>query len=92
MASLGLLLQAVVSVLCSSGIDRWVACLGSRAVYISGTALLMFVTAVMTFTDSVLTVTVMAALSGYSLCVCQVVPRTLMCLYHSNKQVSCSCE
>uniref|UniRef100_A0A4W6FJ97 Solute carrier family 45 member 3 n=1 Tax=Lates calcarifer TaxID=8187 RepID=A0A4W6FJ97_LATCA len=38
--------------------------------------------------DSVMIVIFMVAVTGYTLCVLQVVPYTLMCLYHSNKQVS----
>lgn len=88
--SLGLFLQFVVSVLCSLLMGRWVALLGARVVYISGGALLVLTTAVMSFSDSVITVTVMAALTGYTLCVLHVLPYTLLCQYHSNKQVSYS--
>lgn len=90
MASLGLFLQCVVSVLCSVLMDRWVTLLGARVVYISSLALLVFATTVMSVSDSVVTVTVMAAVTGYTLCVLQVLPYTLLCLYHSNRQVSSS--
>lgn len=88
MASLGLFLQCVVSVLCSVLMDFWVALLGARVVYISGIALLVLATIVMSVSESVITVTVMVAVTGYSLCVLQVLPYTLLCLYHSNRQVS----
>lgn len=88
MASMGLFLQNVVSMLCSVLMDFWVALLGARVVYISGVALLVFATTVMSVSESVITVTVMAAVTGYTLCVLQVLPYTLLCLYHSNTQVS----
>uniref|UniRef100_A0A668ABY3 Solute carrier family 45 member 3 n=1 Tax=Myripristis murdjan TaxID=586833 RepID=A0A668ABY3_9TELE len=88
MASVGLFLQCVVSVLCSALVDRWVALLGARAVYSSSAALLVLVTAVMTVSSSVLMVTVMAALTGYIFCVLQVLPYTLLCFYHSDRQAS----
>ncbi|GLD61359.1 solute carrier family 45 member 3-like protein [Lates japonicus] len=87
MASLGLFLQCVVSVLCSLLMDRWVALLGAKVVYISSVTLLVFTTTVMSVSDSVMIVTFMVAVTGYTLCVLQVVPYTLLCLYHSNKQV-----
>ncbi|KAG8007404.1 Solute carrier family 45 member 3 [Nibea albiflora] len=77
-ASLGLFLQCVV--------DFWVALLGARVVYISAVALLVLATIVMSVSESVITVTVMVAVTGYSLCVLQVLPYTLLCLYHSNRQ------
>ncbi|XP_070695500.1 solute carrier family 45 member 3 [Pempheris klunzingeri] len=86
MASLGLFLQCVVSVLCSMLMDCWVALLGARVVYISSLALLVFATTVMCVSDSVITVTAMVAVTGYTLCVLQVLPYTLLCLYHSNRQ------
>ncbi|XP_076607053.1 solute carrier family 45 member 3 [Chaetodon auriga] len=86
MASLGLFLQSVVSMLCSVVMDFWVALLGARTVYISGVALLAFATTIMSVSESVFMVTVMAALTGYTLCVLQVLPYTLLCLYHSNQQ------
>ncbi|XP_051272441.1 solute carrier family 45 member 3 [Dicentrarchus labrax] len=86
MASLGLFLQCVVSVLCSVLMDRWVALLGVRVVYISGVALLVFATIVLSVSESVITVTAMAAVTGYTLSVLQVLPYTLLCLYHSDIQ------
>ncbi|XP_071394744.1 LOW QUALITY PROTEIN: solute carrier family 45 member 3 [Centroberyx affinis] len=86
MASMGLFLQCVVSVLCSVLMGRWVALLGARAVYGSSVALLVLATGAMTVTDSVLTVTAMTAVTGYTLCVLQVLPYTLLCLYHSDRQ------
>uniref|UniRef100_A0A3B4FBL9 Solute carrier family 45 member 3 n=1 Tax=Pundamilia nyererei TaxID=303518 RepID=A0A3B4FBL9_9CICH len=88
MASLALFLQCAVSVLCSTLMDRWVALLGAKVVYTSGVALLLLATTVMSVTDSVMMVTVMAAVTGYTLCVLQVLPYTLLCLYHSDRKVS----
>ncbi|XP_026200347.1 solute carrier family 45 member 3 [Anabas testudineus] len=85
--SLGLFLQFVVSVLCSLIMERWIALLGARVVYISSGVLLVLTTAVMSVSDSVTTVTVMVAMTGYTLCVLQVLPYTLLCQYHLNKQV-----
>ncbi|KAM3878000.1 solute carrier family 45 member 3 [Diretmus argenteus] len=86
MASLGLFLQCAVSMLCSVVMDHWVSRLGAKAVYSSNAALLVLATAVMTVSNSVLVVTSMAALTGYSLCVLHVLPYTLLCLYHSDRQ------
>uniref|UniRef100_A0A3Q0T934 Solute carrier family 45 member 3 n=1 Tax=Amphilophus citrinellus TaxID=61819 RepID=A0A3Q0T934_AMPCI len=88
MASLALFLQCVVSVLCSMLINRWVALLGARQVYRSGVVILLLATTIMSVSDSVTMVTVMAAVTGYTLCVLQVLPYTLLCLYHSDRQVS----
>lgn len=88
MASLALFLQCVVSVLCSMLMNRWVALLGARLVYSSGVVLLLLATTIMSFSDSVIMVTIMAAVTGYTLCVLQVLPYTLLCLYHSDRQVS----
>ena len=87
MASLGLFLQGVVWALCSVLMDRWVALLGAKLVYISGVALLVFASIIMSVSDSVITITVMVALTGYTLAVLHVLPYTLLCLYHSNPQV-----
>ncbi|KAM7423318.1 hypothetical protein PAMA_011057 [Pampus argenteus] len=86
-ASLGLFLQSVVSLLCSLVMDCWVALLGPRVVYISGAALLVLATMTMSVSDSVVTITVMAALTGYTICVLHILPYTLLCLYHSDRQV-----
>lgn len=69
-------------------IESWVALLGARVVYISSGALLVLTTAVMSVSHSVITVIVMVAVTGYTLCVLHVLPYTLLCQYHSNKQVS----
>ncbi|KAJ7999068.1 hypothetical protein DPEC_G00211570 [Dallia pectoralis] len=87
MASLGLFLQCLTSVICSILMERWMMLLGARAVYVSSVVLLTLCTAVMSFSKSVIMVTVMAAATGYTFCVLQVLPYTLLSLYHSDKQV-----
>lgn len=87
MASVGLFLQCLISVVCSILMERWIVLLGTRAVYVSSVVLLALATAVMSFSTSVVMVTVMAAATGYTFCVLQVLPYTLLCLYHSDKRV-----
>lgn len=87
-ASLGLFLQCVVSVLCSMLMDCWVALLGARAVYISSAAMLVLTTITMSISDSVVIITVMVAMTGYTISVLHVIPYTLLCSYHSDTQVS----
>lgn len=70
--------------------ERWVALVGTRVVYLSSGALLVLTTAVMSVSHSVITVIVMVAVTGYTLCVLHVLPYTLLCQYHSNKKVSSS--
>lgn len=89
MASLGLFLQCVTSVTFSILMERMVACVGARVLYISSVALLTLSTAVMIVSKNVVLVTAMAALTGYTFCTLQILPYTLTCLYHSDKQVSC---
>ncbi|XP_031681012.1 solute carrier family 45 member 3-like [Oncorhynchus kisutch] len=87
MASVGLFLQCLTSVVCSILMERWIVLLGTRAVYFSSVVLLALATAVMSFSKSVVMITVMAAATGYTFCVLQVLPYTLLCLYHSDRQV-----
>lgn len=88
MASLGLFLQCVTSVTFSILMERMVACVGARVLYLSSLVLLALSMAVMTVSKNVVLVTVMAALTGYTFCTLQILPYTLTCLYHSDKQVS----
>lgn len=89
MASFGLFLQCVTSVTFSILMERMVACVGARVLYLSSLALLALSTAVMTVSKNVILVTAMAAATGYTFCTLQILPYTLACLYHSDKQVSC---
>lgn len=90
MASLGLFLQCVTSVTFSILMERMVERVGARVLYMTSLGLLTFSTAVMTVSKSVVLVTAMAAMTGYTFSTLQILPYTLTCLYHSDKQVSCS--
>ncbi|XP_076862470.1 solute carrier family 45 member 3 [Brachyhypopomus gauderio] len=86
-ASLGLFLQCVTAVGFSLLTQRILALVGTRALYMSSVVLLALSTAVMTMSRNVVLVTVMAATTGYTFCMLQIVPYTLTCLYHSDEQV-----
>ncbi|KAF4093839.1 hypothetical protein AMELA_G00006420 [Ameiurus melas] len=86
-ASLGLFLQCVTSVTFSILMERMVACVGARVLYLSSLALLALSTAIMTISKNVILVNVMAAATGFTFCTLQILPYTLACLYHSDKQV-----
>ncbi|KAK2821627.1 hypothetical protein Q7C36_020970 [Tachysurus vachellii] len=86
-ASLGLFLQCVASVSFSILMERMVECVGARVLYLSSLVLLALSTAIMIFSKSIILVTVMAAMTGYTFCILQILPYTLACLYHSDKQV-----
>ncbi|XP_066559259.1 solute carrier family 45 member 3 [Amia ocellicauda] len=86
MGSLGLFLQCATSVLLSLCIETLVRWLGRRAVYLSSVVLLALATLVMSLSRSVVTVTLMAALTGYPFCILQILPYTLTSLYHNDKQ------
>ncbi|XP_016422372.1 solute carrier family 45 member 3-like [Sinocyclocheilus rhinocerous] len=87
MASLGLFLQCVTSVIFSLVMERMVLCIGARKLYLSSVVLLAVSTAVMTISNNIILVTIMAAATGYTFCILQILPYTLTCLYHSNAQV-----
>ncbi|KAI5093299.1 solute carrier family 45 member 3 precursor, partial [Silurus meridionalis] len=86
-ASLGLFLQCVTSVTFSVLMERMVARVGARVIYLSSLALLALSTAVMSVSKDVILVTAMAAVTGFTFCTLQILPYTLTCLYHSDKQV-----
>uniref|UniRef100_A0A672R539 Solute carrier family 45 member 3 n=1 Tax=Sinocyclocheilus grahami TaxID=75366 RepID=A0A672R539_SINGR len=77
MASLGLFLQCVTSVIFSLLMERMVLCIGVRKLYLSSVILLAVSTAVMTVSHNIILVTIVTA----------ILPYTLTCLYHSNTQV-----
>ncbi|CAM4731564.1 hypothetical protein PO909_020194 [Leuciscus waleckii] len=87
MASLGLFLQCVTSVIFSLAMERMVLCIGIRKLYLSSVVLLAVSTAIMTVSHNITLVTIMAAATGYTFCILQILPYTLICLYHSNAQV-----
>ncbi len=88
MASLGLFLQCVTSVIFSLLMERMVLCIGVRKLYLSSVILLGVSTAVMTVSHNIILVTIMAAATGYTFCTLQILPYTLTCLYHSNAKVT----
>ncbi|KAG7477717.1 hypothetical protein MATL_G00072620 [Megalops atlanticus] len=92
MGSLGLFLQCVTSLVFSLLMDRLVARVGMRAIYLSSMVLLALATSVMTVSRSLPLVTLMAAATGYTFCTLQILPYSLTCLYHSNKQVFFACS
>ncbi|XP_059393460.1 solute carrier family 45 member 3-like [Carassius carassius] len=92
MASLGLFLQCVTSVIFSLFMERMVLCVGVRKLYLSSVILLAVSTAVMTVSHNIILVTIMAAATGYTFCTLQILPYTLTCLYHSNSQLFFSSE
>ncbi|KAK2874873.1 hypothetical protein Q8A67_022026 [Cirrhinus molitorella] len=87
MASLGLFLQCVTSVIFSLVMERMVLCIGVRKLYLSSVVVLFVSTAIMTISHNIILVTIMAAATGYTFCTLQILPYTLTCLYHSNAQV-----
>ncbi|XP_062402334.1 solute carrier family 45 member 3 [Sardina pilchardus] len=87
MASLGLFLQCLMAVCCSLLMERLLARVGPKALLLCSVGMLTFSTAVMTLSHSTVLVTAMAAATGFTFCTLQVLPYTLICLYHSNKQV-----
>lgn len=87
MASLGLFLQCVTSVIFSLLMERMVLCIGVRKLYLSSVILLAVSTAVITISHNIIIVTIMVAATGYTFCTLQILPYTLTCLYHTNAQV-----
>ncbi|KPP63974.1 solute carrier family 45 member 3-like [Scleropages formosus] len=87
MGSLGLFLQCVASVIFSLLMDRLVARMGTRAVYLSSIVVLTSSTLVMSVSSNIFLVTFMAMITGYTFCTLQVLPYTLTCLYHTEKSV-----
>ncbi|KAL4658583.1 solute carrier family 45 member 3 [Arapaima gigas] len=85
--SLGLFLQCVTSVVFSLLIDRLVARMGTRVVYLSSIVVLTSSTLVMSISSNIFLVTFMAMVTGYTFCTLQVLPYSLTCLYHSDKSV-----
>ncbi|XP_032648400.1 solute carrier family 45 member 3 [Chelonoidis abingdonii] len=87
MGSLGLFLQCVISIFFSTIMDRLVKQFGTRAVYLASVAFFPLVPFVICFSQSVLIVTVSAALTGFTFSALQILPYTLASLYHHDKQV-----
>ncbi|XP_041084385.1 solute carrier family 45 member 3-like [Polyodon spathula] len=87
MGSLGLLLQCATSAMFSLFLGQLVKKLGPRAVYLSSVAFLTFATLVMSLSHSLVLITAMAGMTGYTFCTLQILPYTLASLYHSEQQV-----
>ncbi|KAJ8400218.1 hypothetical protein AAFF_G00399120 [Aldrovandia affinis] len=92
MGSLGLFLQCSTSVVFSLLMDRLVRCVGMKAIYLSSIAVLALATLVMSLSHNLSLVTLMAAATGYTFSTLQILPYTLACLYHSDKQVFFPCS
>lgn len=87
MASLGLFLQCVTSVIFSVLMEPLVLWVGHRKLYMSSMMILAVSSAVMSVSRNVVLVTIMVAATGYTFSILQILPYTLTCLYHSNTQV-----
>ncbi|XP_026571310.1 solute carrier family 45 member 3 [Pseudonaja textilis] len=87
MGSLGLFLQCIISIFFSTIMDRMVKHFGTRTVYLASVALFPLTAFIMCFSQSVVIVTVSAALTGFPFSVLQILPYTLASLYHHEKQI-----
>ncbi|XP_007422217.1 solute carrier family 45 member 3 [Python bivittatus] len=87
MGSLGLFLQCIISIFFSTIMDRMVKQFGTRMVYLASVALFPLTAFIMCFSQSVVIVTVSAALTGFPFSVLQILPYTLASLYHHEKQI-----
>ncbi|KAG8132069.1 hypothetical protein E2320_009949 [Naja naja] len=87
MGSLGLFLQCIISIFFSTIMDRMVKHFGTRMVYLASVALFPLTAFIMCFSQSVVIVTVSAALTGFPFSVLQILPYTLASLYHHEKQI-----
>ncbi|XP_077568189.1 solute carrier family 45 member 3 isoform X1 [Stigmatopora nigra] len=87
MGSLGLFMQCATSTFFSIVMSRMVQCFGSRSVYLSSMVSFTFFALVICLSESVILVTIMAALTGYAYATLQTLPYTLTCHYHKQKKV-----
>ncbi|XP_078277156.1 solute carrier family 45 member 3 [Rhinoraja longicauda] len=87
MGSIGLFLQCAFSIFCSTIMDRLVTRFGSKAVYLASIAFFTVTAIVMCLSKSVVLVTAMSALTGFTYSTLQILPYTLNSLYHKEKQV-----
>lgn len=87
MGSLGLFLQCIISIFFSTIMDWMVKHFGTRMVYLASVALFPLTAFIMCFSQSVVIVTLSAALTGFPFSVLQILPYTLASLYHHEKQV-----
>ncbi|XP_032073406.1 solute carrier family 45 member 3 [Thamnophis elegans] len=87
MGSLGLFLQCIISIFFSTIMDRMVKHFGTRMVYLASVALFPLTAFIMCLSQSIVIVTVSAALTGFPFSVLQIIPYTLASLYHHEKQI-----
>ncbi|XP_055510928.1 solute carrier family 45 member 3 [Leucoraja erinacea] len=87
MGSIGLFLQCAFSIFCSTIMDRLVTRFGSKTVYLASIAFFTATAIVMCLSKSVVLVTAMSALTGFTYSTLQILPYTLNSLYHKEKQV-----
>ncbi|KAJ6659906.1 hypothetical protein lerEdw1_018362 [Lerista edwardsae] len=87
MGSLGLFLQCIIAIFFSTIMDRMLKQFGTRMVYLTSVVLLPFTAFIMCFSQSIVIVTVSAALTGFPFSVLQILPYTLASLYHHEKQI-----
>ncbi|XP_039604443.1 solute carrier family 45 member 3 [Polypterus senegalus] len=87
MGSLGLFLQCAISLVFSTFMEKLVKKLGTKIIYLSSVTFLVFATLVMCLSQSIILVSAMAGLTGYTFCTLQILPYTLTSLYHSEKQI-----
>lgn len=87
MGSLGLFLQCIISIFFSTIMDRMVKQFGTRMVYLASVVLFPLTAFIMCFSQSIVIVTVSAALTGFPFSVLQILPYTLASLYHHEKQI-----
>uniref|UniRef100_A0A3B3SYL7 Solute carrier family 45 member 3 n=1 Tax=Paramormyrops kingsleyae TaxID=1676925 RepID=A0A3B3SYL7_9TELE len=88
MGSLGLFLQGFTAVVSSLMMNRLVAQLGMRTVYLSSVVVLTGATLVMSLSSNIYLVTLMTMVTGFTFCTLEVLPYSLICLYHSNNSQS----
>ncbi|XP_072134959.1 solute carrier family 45 member 3 [Mobula birostris] len=87
MGSMGLFLQCAFSILCSTIMDKLVTRFGTKAVYLASIAFFTISAIIMCLSKSVVLVTAMSALTGFTYSTLQILPYTLNSLYHKEKQV-----
>ncbi|XP_072886866.1 solute carrier family 45 member 3 [Hemitrygon akajei] len=87
MGSMGLFLQCAFSIFCSTIMDKLVTRFGTKAVYLASIAFFTVSAIIMCLSKSVVLVTAMSTLTGFTYSTLQILPYTLNSLYHKEKQV-----
>ncbi|KPP65372.1 solute carrier family 45 member 3-like [Scleropages formosus] len=86
MGSLGLFLQCATSTIFSLGMSRLVHRFGSRCVYLGSVVSFTVCTLVICLSKSIVLVTTMSALTGFSYATLQMLPYALTCHYHKEQE------